>query len=414
MNYRQQILSDLLDKYESSSHFFGSARINRRVTLTLTRKTMPQYFVGDRPQEKQAVHQAVTELQAAGVLTLEWLPGEKGNLLKKISLNLDHLDDAYALTERTPKTEQLLEISQLLSSISLQTPWLKDFLTLTQQELLTNRALPPSCPSNITDIQLLLKALTGLDQKGDAEISERIFSIRYLGHSKLFAGKIRATVITLTRTHLLKDPELSDEDILGELGIVKTSAELLLSGPLTLTINNNTADLTPLSFGAVIDTHQASHAEISELKTDTVLLVENKTNYHELIRQGVALRMLIVYLGGFPGPGKRRFLSNLGSHCTHANVYHWGDIDWGGFRIHRILKETAFPSLRPLFMDVDTFLRYIDMADPLTPAYKNKLARLLQDPAYREFHLLIEQMLKHNMRLEQEAILADSNFNLPI
>lgn len=414
MNYRQQILNDLLDKYESSSHFFGSARINRRVTLTLTRKTMPQYFVGDRPQEKQAVHQAVAELQAADILTLEWLPGEKGNLLKKISLNLDHLDNAYTQANRTPKTEQLLELTQLLSSVSLQTPWLKDVLISTQQDLQTKRALPSPWPSNTTDIQLLLKALTGLDQKGDTEISERIFSIRYLGHSKLFTGKTRATVITLARTHLLKDPELSDEDILGELGIVKTSAELLLSGPLTLTINNNTADLTPLSFGAVIDTHQASHAEINHLETDTVLLVENKTNYHELIRQGAAQRMLIVYLGGFPGPGKRRFLSNLGSHCHHANVYHWGDIDWGGFRIHRILKETAFPTLKPLFMDPNTLLRYIDMADPLTPAYTNKLVRLFKDPAYLEFHKVIEYMLKHNIRLEQEAILAHSHFSLPI
>lgn len=415
MNYRQHLLNSLLDKYENSSHFFGHARINRRVLLNFNRKTLPQYFIGDRPQEKQAIHQAISELQAAGILTVEWLPGEKGNLLKSISLNLEYLETAYNLTNRIPKSEQLTELIQLLTSVSFQTPWLSHFKTSTLLELEANRTVPSPLPADIAATRRLLQALAGLDQKGETEVSERIFSIRYLGHSKLFSGKIRATIITLARTYLLKDLELSDEDVLSELGIVKTSAEILLAGPITLTINGNTADLAPLSFGAVIDTHQASLADIAALNTDTILLVENKTNYHELIRHNLSTKILIIYLGGFPGPGKRRFLTTLGNHCDHTtNIYHWGDIDWGGFRIHRILKDTAFPTLKPLLMDTNTLLNHIDMADTLRPAYKTKLTRLLQDPAYSEFHPTIEQMLKHNIRLEQEAILARNDFTLPL
>ena len=416
MDYRHQILNNLLDKYESSTHFYGTSQINRRVSLSFTRKTMPVYFAGDRPLVKNAIHQAVNELQSCGILLVDWHQGEKGNLLKRVSLNLEGLDAAYTLLKRVPKADQLRQCAKLLEETNLKTPWLSEAINFAAATLLTKRTLPAPFPIDPSELQIFLRTLSGLDQKGAIDIPERIFSIRYLGNSKLLAGKTRAALITLARTHRYLDPEFSDEDILAELGIVRTSAELLLAGPITIVTEGQTADLTFLSFGAVIDTHQAARAAITALHTDTILLVENKTNFHELVRQGVTKRMLLIYLGGFPGPGKRRFLTALGSAAstTSTKIYHWGDIDYGGFRIYRILQETAFPELKPLFMDETTLLKYRHMAEPLKPAYKKKLTQLLQDPRYKQFHSVLTQMLSKNLRLEQEAILADSTFVLPV
>lgn len=418
MDYRSYILNHLLDKYENSAHFYGSAQINRRVALNFNRKTMPSYFAGDRPQDKSSAHQAVSELQTAGILTVDWLAGEKGNLLKRVILNLDTLEAAYLLATRMPKADQLTTSAQMLATTlaNVHTPWIKDVLSNTITTIQTTRTLPSPIPADTQILEWLLKTLTGLDKKGDEEVSERIFSIRYLGNSKLFSGKLRSVLISLARMYRFPDPDFSDEDILAELGIVKTSAELLLAGPLTLAIDDITTDLSPLAFGAVIDSHRASRAKIISIQANNIILVENKTNFHELVRQNVNKQNLVIYTGGFPGPSKRRFLAFLGdcARTSGVSVHHWGDIDFGGFRIYRILKETAFPHLTPLLMNEATLLKYRHMAEPLKPAYKNKLAKMATDPRYAEFHNVIDKMLTHNIRLEQEAILADSSFILPV
>jgi hypothetical protein len=69
-------------------------------------------------------YQAVSELQTAGILTVDWLAGEKGNLLKRVILNLDKLDAAYLLAERIPKADQLTTSAQMLATTlaSVHTP----------------------------------------------------------------------------------------------------------------------------------------------------------------------------------------------------------------------------------------------------------------------------------------------------
>ncbi|MBS4032230.1 MAG: hypothetical protein KGZ63_12540 [Clostridiales bacterium] len=63
----------------------------------------------------------------------------------------------------------------------------------------------------------------------------------------------------------------------------------------------STLHLSPLAFGAVIDSHRASRAKIISIQADNIILVENKTNFHELIRQNVSKHILVIYTGGFPG-----------------------------------------------------------------------------------------------------------------
>lgn len=418
MNYRQHLLDVLLDKYENSAHFHGNAQVNRRVALPFTKNSLPVYFAGDLPREKAAIHQAVAELQASGLLTVEWLPGEKGNLIKRIALNLDALPEAYHLTARTPKADQLDIFAEMIRQTLAVIPagWMHDVLTDTLHSLQNSRNLPFPFPAEAAALRLLLQALAGLADKGEAEIPERIFSIRYLGHSKHFAGKTRGALISLARSRLLPDPDLSDEDILAELGLVRTSAEILLAGPLVLAMDDTAVDLSPLTFGAVIDSHQAARAHIIALQTSQILLVENKTIFHELIRQNVTRRMLLIYLGGFPGPAKRRFLQSLNMHAQQsgAAVWHWGDIDYGGFRIFSVLQEQVFPHIRPLFMDEATLLHCREMAEPLQASYRQKLVSLQQDARFGPFHAVIALMLAENIRLEQEAVLAAPGFSIPM
>jgi len=79
-----------------------------------------------------------------------------------------------------------------------------------------------------------------------------------------------------------------------------------------------------------------------------------------------------------------------------------------------LLRAEVFPGLQPLFMDEETLLRYQEWGEPLLPAYRSRLARLTKDVRYTNFHCLIALMLQLNIRLEQEALLADVQLQLPM
>jgi len=381
---------------------------------------MPAYLAGENPQVKEAVHQTVKELNKKGILEVEWVPGEKGNLLKRVSLNLDRIEAAYKLTGRVPKRTELEEINNSIQAVkdAIKAPWIKEFLSFCQEEISTRLTLPSSLPKEKQQLELVLKALQGLDQKGEEEVLERVFSIRYLGDSKLFTRKVRPYIINAARSYYLQDVELTAEDVLYELGLVKTTEEFLLAGPLLIEIQGKPVDLALLSFGTVIDTQMVNDIKIGELKARKVLLVENKTNFHYLTRKGLPADLLLIYLGGFPGPKKRQFLTCLYSFCRdnkrQVEFIHWGDLDWGGLRIHQLLREKAIPTLRPLYMDAKTLLAYKNMGESLSSSYRNKLIKQRQSSQYEVFHSLIDLMLELNIKLEQEALLADNNFVLTL
>lgn len=414
------ILNDLLDKYERSSHFHGTARVKRRIFFHFNQQNLPDYIAGERPGFKEALHQAVRELEKRDLLAVEWVPGEKNNLLKRADLNLLKIGEAYALIGRTPKRSMLDEISGIIRDAmeGLSAPWITAYLAGCRDTIESTLTLPASLPTEKKEIVLLLEALRGLDHKGEAEMLERVFSIKYLGESKLFTRKLKAFLVAAARRHYPGGMELSGEDILHELGLVKTTEELLLAGPLSLVVRGRTIDLAPLAFGTVIDTQLADELEIAGLEALKVLLVENKTNYHYLVRRGLPGGLAVIYLGGFPGPKKRRFLASLLAFCLENNrevdFIHWGDLDWGGICIHQLLKEKALPGLRSVYMDEETLLTYRHMGESFGSSYRGRLLKLKQSPRYAAFHKLIELMLELNLRLEQEALLADENFCLTL
>ncbi len=416
MDYTALLLNQLLDAYERSAHFRGTAQVNRRITFPFNRQTLPSYILGENPEEKETLHQVVKELAQAGLVEVEWVSGEKNNLLRKVHLNLDHVDRAYARIQRPSRRLLLQSISRRLEQTRQQitTDWIRRFLAHCREEMSTHHKVPVRLPSEEKDLDSVLKALLGLDDKGDEQMLERIFSIKYLGDSKLFMQRASMTVISAARRFWLSDEELSDADVLHELGIVSATEELLLTGSLCFCLGQHAIDLAQFPHGAVIDTQLARQISLEHIAARVILLVENKTNYHYLIRQGLPPHLLLIYLGGFPGPAKRNFLrlvhQKAQAEAHPICFYHWGDIDWGGLHIYQLLEEKVLPDLIPFCMDEETLLRFRSLADSFPASYRTRLGNMRRSPRYERFHTLLDCMLQHNLRLEQEALLAHDDF----
>ncbi|MGI6224727.1 MAG: Wadjet anti-phage system protein JetD domain-containing protein [Peptococcales bacterium] len=410
MDFGVQILNALLDKYEASRHYQDEAVINRKVKLSFKAKNMPLYWDTDQPHIKVAIHQAVQELVQQDIITINWLPFEKGNLLDNVALNLDKVEEAYLLAHRIPKKDTVegfqKRLKELQDKISL--PWIKAFLNSALRESEKNKGIPIFLPPEEEERELLLQALLGLDELAGQPILERVFSKKYLGNSKVFQKRLRKRLAAIAREFAYCEQELDDDDIMAELGIEKTTEELLVKGNIVFSYQGQTLDYGVFPFGGIIDIGFARQMEISKIEASVILTIENKSNFHYLASRQLPAKILLIYIGGFPGPRKRELLARIYSYTLEEQIklsfYHWGDIDMGGFRIFQVLKE-IIPSLQPLFMDVNTVQEFREYCEETNKGYNFQLKELLFKDAYQEFYPVITYLLENKIRLEQEALL---------
>ena len=239
------IINRLLDKYEKSRQATGEPCVRRRVSLKT--EGLAEYH-GREIDYRKAFHLAAENLQQQGLIQVEWLAGEQGNLIKSLHLNLERLDAAYRAVGRSPQSELLQQLTRQLMAIKPQREWMQSFLQDCLDEI-ARRRFPVQLPREAQKRDWLLASLQGIvanDAGGDAaEMLERIFSKHYLGHSKLFEQQVRARLVGILRRYAPL-PELDEDDLLLlEAGLVRASGEVLLRGPLQIRVKEKLADIMP-------------------------------------------------------------------------------------------------------------------------------------------------------------------------
>ncbi|MDD2497047.1 MAG: DUF2220 family protein [Desulfitobacteriaceae bacterium] len=408
MNYQRLILTRLLEKYEDSRHFYGDARVDRKVALKFNRKQFPWYDL-ENVESKEAVHFAVKNLMERSIIKLKWMRFEKGNILEEVSLNLEQLEMAYQLAGRKPKEDSLLEVLSRLKEInkSVQTPWIEKFFKDCIEHLENTKSLPKHLPREEELCHLFLSALEGIDQKGSDEMLERVFSRKYLGGSKELERKVRSRLVSVIKEFFPLDNDLEGEEVLEHVGILKTSEDLLFRGPLGIDLLQEKLSYAPFVFGASMNTETIKKFEVRELAVKKVITIENKASYLSYIKNHDGEMELAVYLAGFYSPVKKMFLEKIWDfvrvNSPETEFFHWGDIDLGGFKIF-LQVQKLIPQVQPFLMDVDTLRKYTIYGDQINNNYREKLAALLGKPEYYIFYPAIKEMLRLGIKLEQEAI----------
>ncbi|MDN5330866.1 MAG: hypothetical protein PWP45_91 [Tepidanaerobacteraceae bacterium] len=408
MDLRKAIVSRLLDKYERSRRFSGDAKIEKRITLNFSKGEFPFYDI-ENVESKENVHFALKELEKEGIIKIKWVKFEEGNIVEKVFLNLENLEKAYGAAKREPKDAILKRMAEKLSSFKqeIKSEWLLGFANFEIERIREKKSYPAYLPKEEELFDLTLKALKGIEQKGDEEVLERVFSKRYLKDSKKFE-RVKGKVFAVIKDFLFKE-DIEEDEAFEKIGILKTIEEILFCGALKATVAGSVVDFSAFAYGTSLNSLSVREMEILDISCSRVITVENKANYYELIKDANSKGDFIVYLGGFYSPSKRLFLEKLYCFIKAANknveFYHWGDIDLGGFKIFVKLKE-IIRELNPLYMDVETLEKYKAFGEPFGRDYEERLRELLGKEEYGEFHGVIEKMLELKIRLEQEAIIA--------
>jgi hypothetical protein len=85
-------------------------------------------------------------------------------------------------------------------------------------------------------------------------------------------------------------------------------------------------------------------------------------------------------------------------------IYHWSDLDYGGFNILSQLRRLVRADIQPYRMDIAALDANYPRSRPLTAADKANLKKLLLRPELKDVREVIAHILKRGVKLEQEGV----------
>lgn len=406
------ILNELIDRYERRRGYGSAEKSRRRTLLKIDSKNYPDYFHVSNSGFRLLFNAEMEALEREGFVTLEWIRFDRGHTLERVALAENRLPAIYRILKRRTKKEIYRETAEHLKKLQSSAP---PPLHPYYEELLCRLAAyeplpPPLRPEKQEELIELLWALNALFVPREEEIAKRALSVQLYGDSKRWQQLERGILQLLRGFYSLSGDEENEADdaaLLEERGVVNNPGHLHLAGPLLLAAPGGRIDLSLFKPDLGLPTKMVKELEVLECPAEAVVTVENLTSFYQYVLEGPP-GQLIVYLGGFAGAACRLFLRKLYLFSLENEqalpFYHWGDLDLGGFKIWRDLREKTGIPIQPYLMDEKTYLEHLHLGQPIPEQYAQKLATLLEDAAFAPFHALINLILTKKIRLEQEAI----------
>lgn len=351
----------------------------------------------------------VKELEAAGLITdVKWII--RGSDAERIAFRLESLPEFYQMLEKMCGEKICTKQDRVNAGIQKITveiekgfakPWIRDYYTY-----LLSRLERGDFPREMEKLDLYLKCFRGIDVLEEPTY-KRIFSKRFLNHSKQFEKEAQAHILSTARKYCDEIEEgMDDKTVLAQLLIEEYAQELAVKGPLKLVIGGEEKeeelDLSKFRYGTVLNSATLKHSRIlpEQAPIRRVMTIENKANF---VSMPYEEDTLYFFSHGYFSPKERDFLQALRDILGTEEVayYHTGDLDYGGIRIYQYMKNRIFPELKPYMMDVKTFNQYQEYAEPLTKESLKKLEKLEAG----ELSGLARRILDTGKGIEQESFL---------
>lgn len=134
-----------------------------------------------------------------------------------------------------------------------------------------------------------------------------------------------------------------------------------------------------------------------------VMTIENQTTFHSEARRRYHENVLLIYTSGMPNPPWREMYVRLLQELPkEVPVYHWGDVDEGGFRIASVIAQEALKVghiLQPWRMHPNNVP--MEHRAPASATTVNKMAYFAEAAGW---NYLIEAIREAKFTVEQETI----------
>ncbi|HEY0562693.1 MAG TPA: Wadjet anti-phage system protein JetD domain-containing protein [Methylophilus sp.] len=134
-----------------------------------------------------------------------------------------------------------------------------------------------------------------------------------------------------------------------------------------------------------------------------VMTIENQTTFHSEARRRWDENVLLIYTAGMPNPPWcEMYVRLLHSLPKDVPLYHWGDVDEGGFRIASVLAQEARKAghtLKPWQMHPDDV-----SAEHRKPASDSTVNKMVYFAETAGWNYLVEAIREAKFTVEQETI----------
>lgn len=331
------------------------------------------------------------KMEAKGIITLQY----KRNDIIAIKLNPIVAEEYFKNTSLIPQIDKLLQYLKTSSS-----HYLKDFYTNIVERKRNKSSIQFLC-NNLgffdEDWIEACKGVALLEKIVDNNLCvlERDFSVEAWKDSKVIKKYISKM------KYIMNSTALKDGDFLEQNGISKNPTLIQIKGTALIRIGKNT--IIDLNDGNIWGL--APNADYSLICGSKVLTIENLTTFMDYKDNDFDI---IVYLGGFANKKQILFLKKIAFNNV---LYHWGDLDCGGFSILASLRRYGldFKSFNMSIQYVNENIEYFVSLDVKNLKNKNgyfeKIQNLLDDEYLTEEEKKVLSYLKeNNIWYEQESL----------
>lgn len=398
--YDRYVLNKLLDTYESSLLSTGENRRNIHIEFPFTRKTMAAYF-DESSSEYEQIHFFMEKLAEKQLIEIFWKGRREGHIITKVRLTAEKLEEAYAYLSRVKRKDMAFNVRQLLETYREQSP---GPVCLAFIEYLTQRLQEHKSVKEFLDLEDIASAKQLLDavraiEGNDGQLYVREFSVRHFQDSKAFQ-KMEGRIAHVFRRFRENCEGADFDEILAEYGIYHTPNYVYLKGRIAIIVGGEKINLGLFGQGLGISGEDIGGIRFCGGETvKYVITIENLTTYFRWQEEDSVL----VYLGGYHNGVRRGLLGEIYASYPQAVYYHFGDIDAGGFEIYRDLREKTGIPFRMYHMDLETLRLYEPYGKRLTENDRKRLQGMRNRTELKE---IIDYMLEHDVKLEQECVIA--------
>jgi len=416
--YQRNILNALLDSYESSS-MTSLEQFRHRPPAIKPSAAVRNYDATSCPIDViEDFHRDAELLEQYGDIMLVW--ENRGYTLKKMKLNIDHLDEVYRILGRKKKDDGLSDYAEVYRRFSESTeePVIRQYC-LEQIAAVNEGKKPQKSPDEIVIFLIALQEVL----RNKEEVYERIFSIKLFdipefqaacarvgvkSATKLF-GSLKSGIVKVLEKYgnyadITEHAETESEKInmiLCSHMIVPNMSMVLIKGNGLLIFDNGDSirlhaeEITP------VYSRKLDHLVLAKTKAHRVITVENKTNFLMMNKDD----SFVVFVSGYHKSGQQKLIQSIHSNNNHVSQWlHFGDLDPWGFDILEKLKTRTKVPFEPWQMGESEYLddAYANVRLPLTSKDIAKLHNMIE--AGSEYSNMLCLMEKHGYKLEQEKI----------
>lgn len=320
-----------LERLLSSGEKLAAGRRSRAASLT--KGDLDDYRQLTSLQRKESFESTVMAARVEGAVDVVWDGRSAGSgFIERINLT-----DARQLGKflgLTLTQDKVSEAQKRLAPMEANFPVVRDVIQR-WSELRKNRGLGPDSVEDWLDAARTIEFCKSFSVDQPLSLPIREASARLFNDSKRIE---KLTVpLDILLANAIEGEARDGPSVWQELGLFREEHPVLLAGNVVAERVGVTARLDTPYVGL-----PASTVKRLVCVPKMVLTIENLTTFHSEARRRSNEDLLLIYTAGMPSPAWRSMYKRILAELpVSMPVYHWGDIDEGGFRIAATLADDA-------------------------------------------------------------------------